>query len=67
MGVKAQGIKESRYENITTHTPKFKFIKTIDINVDYFMDTWYNSGKEKEYYDKFLELKEHQEKTMLEQ
>ena len=37
MGVKAQGIEESKYENITTHTPKFKFIKTIDINVDYFM------------------------------
>ena len=56
MGVKAQGIEESRYENITTHTPKFKFIKTIDINVDYFMDTWYNSGKEKEYYEKFKSI-----------
>ena len=56
MGFKARGIEESRYENITTNTPKFKFIKTIDINVDYFKDTWYNSGKEKEYYDKFKSI-----------
>ena len=53
---KTQGVEESRYENITTNTPKFTFMKTIDINVDYFMDTWYNSGKEKEYYDKFKSI-----------
>ena len=56
MGSKTQGIEESRYENVTTKTPKFTFMKPIDINVDSFIDERYNSYEEKEYYDKFKSI-----------
>ena len=56
MGTRTLGIEESRYENVTTNTSKFTFMKTIDVNVDYFIDEWYNSDKKKEYYDKFKSI-----------
>ena len=31
-------------------------MKTIDVNVDYYKDKWYNSGKPKEYYEKFKSI-----------
>lgn len=52
----AYGFEISEYTNITRGINKIPFVRTIDINVDYFMDTWYNSGKEKEYYDKFKSI-----------
>ena len=31
-------------------------MKTIDIDVDYYMYKWYNSGKSKEYYEEFKSI-----------
>ena len=31
-------------------------IKTIDINVDYFIYEWYNKNKSKEYYNKYRDI-----------
>ena len=31
-------------------------IKTIDINVDYFIYEWYNKNKSKEYYNKYKDI-----------
>ena len=31
-------------------------MRTIDIDVDYYKDKWYNSGKSKEYYEKFKSI-----------
>ena len=55
---KADGFEISEYTNITRGINKIPFVRTIDINVDYFKDTWYNLvGKEKEeYYDKYKSI-----------
>ena len=55
---KADGFEISEYTNITRRINKIPFVRTIDINVDYFKDTWYNLvGKEKEeYYDKYKSI-----------
>ena len=58
MDDKADGFEISEYTNITRRINKIPFVRTIDINVDYFKDTWYNLvGKEKEeYYDKYKSI-----------
>ena len=55
---KADGFEISEYTNITRGINKIPFVRTIDINVDYFKDTWYNLvGEEKEeYYDKYKSI-----------
>ena len=51
VGNKAQGFEISEYTNITTGIRKIPYVRTIDINVDYFRNTWYNLvGIEKEKY-----------------
>lgn len=54
----AYGFEISEYTNITRGINKIPFVRTIDINVDYFKDTWYNLiGEEKEeYYDKYKSI-----------
>ena len=56
MGKKAKGYEVSEYTNITTGKCKIPFVRTIDINVDYFKDKWYNLGKSKEYYEKYKSI-----------
>ena len=56
MGKKAKGYEVSEYTNITTGECKIPFVRTIDVNVDYFKDKWYNLGKEKEYYEKYKSI-----------
>ena len=56
MGKKAKGYEVSEYTNITTGKCKIPFVRTIDVNVDYFKDKWYNLGKEKEYYEKYKSI-----------
>ena len=47
------GYKISEYGNLSTGEVTIPFMRTIDIDVDYYKDKWYNSGKSKEYYKKF--------------
>ena len=56
MEKKAQGYEVSEYTNITTGKCKIPFIRTIDVNVDYFKDKWYNLGKERKYYEKYKSI-----------
>ena len=55
---KAYGFEISEYTNITRGINKIPFVRTIDINVDYFKDTWYNlvGRKKEEYYDKYKSI-----------
>ena len=53
---KALGFEISEYTNITTKKVKIPFIITIDVNVDYFKDKWYNLNKDKQYFDKFKSI-----------
>ena len=54
----AYGFEISEYTNITRGINKIPFVRTIDINVDYFKDTWYNlvGRKKEEYYDKYKSI-----------
>lgn len=58
VGNQADGFEISEYTNITKGIRKIPFVRTIDINVDYFRNTWYNlSGIEKEkYYEKYKSI-----------
>jgi len=56
MGKKAKGYEVSEYTNITTGKCKIPFVRTIDVNVDYFKDKWYNLGKERKYYEKYKSI-----------
>ena len=56
MGKIAQGYEVSEYTNITTGKCKIPFVRTIDVNVDYFKDKWYNLGKERKYYEKYKSI-----------
>ena len=47
------GYKISEYGDLSTGEVTIPFMRTIDIDVDYYKDKWYNSGKSKEYYKKF--------------
>ena len=53
---KMDGFNVSQYGNLETKEVTVPFIKTIDVNVDYFKDYWYNSGKTQEYYNKFKSI-----------
>ena len=50
------GYKISKYGDLSTGEVTIPFMKTIDIDVDYYKDKWYNSGKSKEYYEKFKSI-----------
>ena len=54
----AYGFEISEYTNITRGINKIPFVRTIDINVDYFKDKWYNlvGRKKEEYYDKYKSI-----------
>ena len=56
MGNTAKGYEVSEYTNITTGKCKIPFVRTIDVNVDYFKDKWYNLGKERKYYEKYKSI-----------
>ena len=56
MGKLAQGYEVSEYTNITTGKCKIPFIRTIDVNVDYFKDKWYNLVKSRKYYEKYKSI-----------
>lgn len=53
---KMPGFYISQYGNLETKEVTIPYLKTIDINVDYFKNYWYNSGKSREYYDKFKSI-----------
>ena len=47
------GYKISKYGDLSTGEVTIPFMKTIDIDVDYYKDKWYNSGKPREYYEQY--------------
>ena len=53
---KKKGYKISQYGDLSTGEITIPFMKTIDIDVDYYMYKWYNSGKSKEYYEQFKSI-----------
>lgn len=53
---KRKGYKISQYGDLSTGEITIPFMKTIDIDVDYYMYKWYNSGKSKEYYEQFKSI-----------
>ena len=53
---KMPGFYISQYGNLETGKITVPYLKTIDINVDYFKECWYNSNKSNEYYDKFKSI-----------
>ena len=50
------GYKISEYGNLSTGEVTIPFMRTIDIDVDYYKDKWYNSGKSREYYEQFKSI-----------
>ena len=50
------GYKISEYGDLSTGEVTIPFMRTIEIDVDYYKDKWYNSGKPKEYYEKFKSI-----------
>ena len=50
------GYKISKYGDLSTGEVTIPFMKTIDIDVDYYKDKWYNSGKPREYYEQFKSI-----------
>lgn len=50
------GYKISEYGDLSTGEVTIPFMRTIDIDVDYYKDKWYNSGKPKEYYEQFKSI-----------
>ena len=50
------GYKISEYGDLSTGEVTIPFMRTIDIDVDYYKDKWYNSGKSKEYYEQFKSI-----------
>ncbi len=53
---KKKGYKISQYGDLSTGEVTIPFMKTIDIDVDYYKYKWYNSGKSKEYYEQFKSI-----------
>ena len=53
---KKKGYKISQYGDLSTGEVTIPFMKTIDIDVDYYKNRWYNSGKSKEYYEQFKSI-----------
>ena len=53
---KKKGFKISQYGDLSSGEVTIPFMKTIDIDVDYYKDKWYNSGKSKEYYEQFKSI-----------
>ena len=50
------GYKISEYGDLSTGEVTIPFMRTIDIDVDYYKDKWYNSGKSREYYEQFKSI-----------
>ena len=50
------GYKISEYGDLSTGEVTIPFMRTIEIDVDYYKDKWYNSGKPKEYYEQFKSI-----------
>ena len=50
------GYKISEYGDLSTGEVTIPFMRTIDIDVDYYKNKWYNSGKSKEYYEQFKSI-----------
>lgn len=50
------GYKISEYGDLSTGEVTIPFMRTIDIDVDYYKNKWYNSGKSREYYEQFKSI-----------
>ena len=50
------GYKTSEYGDLSTGEVTIPFMITIDIDVNYYKDKFYNSGKPKEYYEQFKSI-----------
>ena len=55
-GKTKDGFEELQYGNLKTKEVAIPFIKTININVDYFINEWYTNGKKKSFYDKYKSI-----------
>ena len=55
-GKNKKGISIYEYRDINDRKILTDMIKTIDINVDYFIYEWYNKNKSKEYYNKYKDI-----------
>ena len=55
-GKKKKGFEILGYGNLETGEVTMPFVKTININVDYFTNIWYTTGKTKEFYDKYKNI-----------
>ena len=55
-GKNKKGISIYEYRDINDEKILTDMIKTIDINVDYFIYEWYNNNKSKEYYNKYRDI-----------
>ena len=55
-GKNKKGISIYEYRDINDEKILTDMIKTIDINVDYFIYEWYNKNKSKEYYNKYRDI-----------
>ena len=55
-GKNKKGISIYEYRDINDEKILTDMIKTIDINVDYFIYEWYNKNKSKEYYNKYKDI-----------
>ncbi len=53
---KKKDYKISQYGDLSTGEVTIPFMKTIDIDVNYYKNRWYNSGKSKEYYEQFKSI-----------
>lgn len=55
-GKTKDGFEELQYGNLKTKEVAIPFIKTININVDYFINEWYTNDKKKSFYDKYKSI-----------
>ena len=55
-GSNKKGISIYQYQDINDNIVLTDMIKTVDINVDYFIYEWYNKNKSKEYYKKYKDI-----------
>lgn len=55
-GKSKEGFEVLQYGNFKTNTVSIPFLKTININIDYFKDKWYNSDKPKDFYEKYKSI-----------
>ena len=55
-GKSKEGFEVLQYGNLKTNKVSIPFLKTININIDYFKDKWYNSDRPKDFYEKYKSI-----------